>query len=217
MRHLSICRHGLFKRLERKPFCYTRVHNFLWYQSIWFTAVLGGNDFLWLLLSLIVFHICVCDDKKSEILLMCSGAAIGVTGDSLLTHAGFFAFESVPGYFPVPLWLLAIWLGFCGTLRNSLKFMADRPILMTIAAGIFAPLIYSSAMRLGAVEFPLGHLITALLVSSSWILVISILLSFNIILSVNDKSIMHEEENSTLPKFNIASIANRCTKIHTGD
>jgi hypothetical protein len=57
-----------------------------------------------------------------------------------------------------------------------MSFMAARPRLMTLAAGIFAPLTYFAAARLGAVTFPLGAAPTALVVALSWLFLTPLLL-----------------------------------------
>jgi hypothetical protein len=40
-----------------KMLTYTKIHNALMYQAIWFTAVLGTKDYHWLLAMLLVLHL----------------------------------------------------------------------------------------------------------------------------------------------------------------
>lgn len=147
---------------------YSRLLNFAGYQLLWFTAVLGGSDYLPLLGLLLMAHLWLAGWRRSEVLLMSSVALLGASVDSLLTTAGYFAFPEAPGVLPVPLWLLGIWLGFAGTLRHSMTPLVSRPRLMTLATTVFAPLTYLAAQRLGAVQFPLGNLPTAIAVGLSW-------------------------------------------------
>lgn len=149
-------------------FSYNKIHNYVLYQSIWLLAIFGGTAYEWLLAMLIGLHLLLCGDWKVEAKIMILGAAIGLAVDTLLTIRGVFVFMPSPEVLPVPLWLAAIWFGFIGTLRHSLSFMLKRPVLMTLAAGILAPLSYLAAMRFGAVEFPYGSTTTFTVVSISW-------------------------------------------------
>ncbi len=155
---------------------YKNWHNFVWFQSIWFLAILAGGQFEWLLALLIVGHLYLCKDWITELRVMLSCAAIGVSIDGTLTWFGVFVFTPSPELTLIPLWLVAIWFGFVGTLRHSLRFMTTKPLLMTIASGISAPLSYLAAMRFDAVEFPLGIWPTAIIVSVAWMLMMPIFL-----------------------------------------
>ena len=153
------------------------IANILWYQSIWFTAVLGGVSLQPVLALMLLSHLAASTDWKTEAKVMLSCASPGIIMDTFLASQGVYLFEPIPAYLPIPLWLAAIWLGFAGTLRNAMQFMVSRPGLMTVAAGCCAPVIYASASRLGAVEFPLGKWDTALLISLQWMLVVPIMIA----------------------------------------
>jgi hypothetical protein len=152
-----------------RPRRYSLLLNFAWYQLLWFCAVLGGDLVTWLLLPMLLAHLLQVDDWRGELLLMLAVAGLGGTFDAVLTAAGYFAFDPAPAVLPIPLWLVAIWMGFAGTLRHSMRFMVSHPRVMTLAAGCFAPLTYMAAGRLGAVDFPLGPAPTAVAVGLSWL------------------------------------------------
>ena len=143
--------------------------NFVWYQSLWLTAVAGGPKIIAALLLLLVAHLLGVECWRSELGLMLGCALPGCFVDSLLAHLGVFVFSPAPALMPIPLWLIAIWLGFAGTLRGSLSWLSGRPLLMAILAGIGAPLAYLGAARLGAVSFPLGMYRTSVIVGAVWI------------------------------------------------
>lgn len=147
---------------------YSRLLNFAWYQLLWFTAILGGSAFAPLLFLLLVLHLSLIARKGAEVLLLLGAAVIGVAFDGLLAGVGFYAFNEGTGMLPIPLWLVAIWMGFAGTLRSSMSFMAARPRLMTLAATVLAPVTYLGAERLGAVTFSLGAAPTAVVIGLSW-------------------------------------------------
>lgn len=148
---------------------YNKLVNAVWYQLIWLTAVLGTHQYEWLIVALITLHLWWSADARNEGLLMVVCAAIGCSVDSTFTALGVFQFDGAERILPIPFWLVGIWLGFIGTLRNSLSFMVQRPVLMTLAAGVFAPLSYSTAMRFDAVVFPYGTLHTMLVIGVSWV------------------------------------------------
>ncbi len=152
------------------------VLNFAWFQLIWFTAVLGGNAVEAVLAVAIALHIWLAPRRTHELLLVSAVALLGASVDSLLAVAGLFVFDSA-GPLPIPLWHVAIWIGFAGTLRHSMRFMVDQPRLLLIAAAVFAPLSYVAAERLGAVVFPLGELFTAAVVGMVWVLLVPVLIA----------------------------------------
>ncbi len=142
--------------------------NFAGYQSLWFIAILGGQSFEWVLLLLILLHLTLCNDWKTETKIILSCAAIGISIDSAFALQGLYQFSEEPNYLPIPLWLVGIWLGFISTLRHSLDFMRKKPLLMTMSAGLSAPLTYMAGMRLGAVEFPLGTPLSLMCIGLAW-------------------------------------------------
>jgi hypothetical protein len=158
---------------------YNPLYNFIWFQLIWFTSVLGGDNWITALVTMLLFHLLIVDDIKAELQLMITGAAIGITIDNLLTYHGIYLFNEQRALMDFPLWMMAIWLGFCGTIRHSMKFMTARPFVMIIAAAIFAPLSYAAANRLGAVEFPMGNIYTAMITGFSWMVITAFLLFLN--------------------------------------
>lgn len=156
-----------------------RLGNLLWYQCIWFTAVLGGDAWLGLGLTLLVVHLWWVDDWREQALLMLAAAALGGGVDLLVAGAGYYRFAPATTFGATPLWLFLIWMGFAGTLRHSMAWLADRPRLMTTAALLGAPMAYISAARFGAVSFPSGTLSTGLITALSWLCVLPLLLTLN--------------------------------------
>ena len=155
-----------------KPFSlnfnYRLVLNFFWYQTIWFSAILGGEQFEPAIALLIILHLLHSQDRKAELMTMLPCAAIGISVDSFLSWQGLFLFNPAPELLPIPLWLVGIWFGFAGILRHSLNYFVSRPALATCAGAVFAPLTYFAAARLGAVSFGLPDSISALVIGVVW-------------------------------------------------
>jgi len=102
--------------------CRNRL-NLMFFQSLWFAAVLGRESLLWLLVLLLTAHALVCTNRKTglKVMLLCAGLGSGV--DIVLTLTGIFVFSPPPTVLPIPIWLTALWLGFAATLRHSLSYL----------------------------------------------------------------------------------------------
>ncbi len=155
---------------------YPKWLNFLWFQCIWFVAILGREQTQWLLLALLFVHLALFKDWKTETKLMLLCGSVGVLLDSLFAWHGVFNFAEPTTLLPIPVWLVAIWLGFAGTLRHSLSYLLPHPVLAMLGAGVAAPLSYFAGMRLGAVEFGLGDWQAAILIGAAWIGIMPLLI-----------------------------------------
>lgn len=153
---------------------YSKFLNFVWYQGVWFTAILGREDYEWLLAALIAVHLLMCPDWRKETRLMAMCAALGIAADSALTLNGLYIFDPAPEVMPIPLWLMGLWLGFAGTLNHSLSYLVARPKLASVAALVAAPFSYFAGARFGAVTFALDPLPTAMTIGITWAFLIAI-------------------------------------------
>lgn len=134
------------------------IINFILFQAAWFACVLGAaNAMPWLGVGVtaiaIAWHLYQAKPAKPEILLMLIALVIGATFDqSMLSyhlieyvHHGWSA--SI-----VPVWILALWLGFVTALNVSLRWMHGRTLVAILFGAIGGPLAYLSASKLGAVS-----------------------------------------------------------------
>ena len=145
--------------------------NLVLYQTLWFIAVLGREQWAWSLPILLAVHLYLCRDRRRELLIMAVGSLVGSAVDCVLTLSGVFVFSPSPVFLPIPLWLVAIWLSFTGTLRHALAYLVARAVLFVLLAGTLAPLSYLAAAKLGAVELPYGLLDTYLILAPVWALI----------------------------------------------
>ncbi|MEM7364538.1 MAG: DUF2878 domain-containing protein [Pseudomonadota bacterium] len=156
---------GVFSEGDRT---YPLWMNFLWYQTIWFVAVLGGETAVPVVGLMLLLHLIWAPNRNSELWFMTIVAGIGITIDSIVTLVGIMQFAENSGPLPIPLWLTCIWLAFAGTLRHSMNFVMARPSLAIVLGLIFAPLTYIAGERLGAVEFSYSITHTALVLGMCW-------------------------------------------------
>jgi hypothetical protein len=146
--------------------------NALWFQATWFCAVLGRDALLPLTAGMILLHLALSRDLKSELFQLSAVALVGITVDASLSAGGFYLFED--GVL-VPLWLCCLWLAFATTLRRSLAFFGPRPALTALAGAVVLPFNYLVGARLGAVEFGHALPLTFVVVGLVWALLLPLL------------------------------------------
>ena len=95
-------------------FRYSKLLNFAWYQLLWFVAVMWGDTLAWLLLVLLLMHLASVSSVRSELQVVVPVALLGCVIDGLIAAAGYYVFDPAPQLLPIPVWLIAIWLGFAG-------------------------------------------------------------------------------------------------------
>ncbi len=93
--------------------------NAVLYQTIWFIAILGGTRYLWCGLILLGVHFSLSSKRKADALLMLSVLMIGLMVDGVLKYSGFFSFSR--DQFPLPLWLMLIWVAFATFTTSQLE------------------------------------------------------------------------------------------------
>ena len=68
---------------------------------------------------------------------------LGFVVDSIYAASGMISYASPwPSDTFAPAWILALWIAFALTLRHSLRWMTERPVLGAILGGIFGPVSY---------------------------------------------------------------------------
>jgi len=152
---------------------YNNIINAVWYQALWFTAILGQTTYEWALALLLVLHLFLVPNWRRELKVMLACGLVGITADSTLTYFGVYVFTPNPSLLgaalPIPFWLMTIWLGFAGTLLHSFSFFMTRPILGTLIVAAVAPFSYMAGVRFGAVGFGPEAPIAMLIIGTVWL------------------------------------------------
>ena len=91
---------------------YSLIYNVVLFQLLWFTAVLGANQYLLVVALLLVLHWCWCSNRRAELFLLLTAATAGIICDSIMALAGVYVFASGTQTLPIPWWLIGLWLGF---------------------------------------------------------------------------------------------------------
>lgn len=125
--------------------------NVLIYQAIWLLCVLGGNKGAYGAILLLFIHLIVSDRRRADMSSMVLLLFTGILIDGTLHYIGFFSFTS--SGFPIPFWLMTIWLGLAITPHHCLAWLQHKPFVSMIFGALGGPAAYWAGGRLGAAVF----------------------------------------------------------------
>ena len=132
------------------------------FQLLWFSAVIGGNEWLIIPLTLIALHFIFSPSRGGDWRVI-PIALIGMSADAVLTWAGVFAFDSFP------YWLGLLWIGFVLTLGHSMAWLRKIPVALLVPMGALAGTAsYLAGWKLQAVDLPLGLTWSVVALSVLW-------------------------------------------------
>lgn len=140
--------------------------NVLFYQVIWFSCVLLGNSGALVALVVLPLHLAASGMVAADLKMIGFLFAVGLLVDGTLQQIGFFTFKQ-PG-FPIPIWLMAIWLGLAITPHHSLAWLKNRPLLSGLFGALGGPVAYWAGVRLGAASFSWPELQSLGLLALIW-------------------------------------------------
>ena len=137
-----------------------KLFNILGFQLCWWACVLGVKyDLAYIgpliMLLFIVLHLkYVSNNFNEEIVLLTFGLVSGLLVDGFFKFTG--TIEYLGGFENIliaPIWILAMWAGFCMTIRHSLGWLNKNLILQFILGFIFGPLSYIAGKKMGVLLF----------------------------------------------------------------
>lgn len=160
------------------------IINFVLFQLAWFCCVLGAAKAMpWLGVAataiILLWHFKMAKQAKPEALLLLISLAIGATFDQAMLSYGLIDYahhgwsNSI-----VPVWILALWLGFASTLNVSLRWMRNRYLIAIAFGAIGGPLAYLSATKLGALK--LQGTLSYIALSIGWATITPLLVAISI-------------------------------------
>jgi hypothetical protein len=135
------------------------VVNFVAFQVGWFACVLGAARGWPLVGPLVALAILApmawtAPSPRGFLLLLASGALVGLCWDSALSAVGLMQFNGGRLAPLAPLWIVALWMLFASTCNRSLRWLqASLPLAIGLAV-VAAPLSYLAGARLGALQLP---------------------------------------------------------------
>jgi hypothetical protein len=143
------------------------IRNLGVFQGLWFLLVLGGDAYAIFALGWFLFHY-VSYSEPQEKRLLPIYAVLGILMDGCLKAFGVYQFSN--DAWPIPLWLLALWLIFPTTLSHGLRWCWSGKLLILIASAFGAALTYVGGATLGDLEFPFGEPVTVMTLTACWAL-----------------------------------------------
>lgn len=138
-----------------------KVVNFVLFQLGWFACVLGAAwGYPWagpvFALVFVVVHLLLAARPGTELRMIGAVALLGCLIDSGQTLVGALVFpttEGGPRVGVLPLWMVALWVMFAGTMNCSLQWMQRRFLLALVLGAVSGPLCFLAGQRLGALQF----------------------------------------------------------------
>lgn len=157
---------------ENQRRLWPRVVNAVLFQLGWLACVLGGDAVAVGMLAAILFcHFGLVYRGEHEWRLIAIVGLLGVLCDSLLALAGVLVFDK-PSLGLIPVWLACLWLIFATTLRHSLAWLERRLWLAALLGALAGPSSYIAGARLADVGFASQPLLSPLLLSLIWALLL---------------------------------------------
>jgi len=133
------------------------------FNSYWLLAVLGQSHYQWLLVICLLG--CWWLYRGAWRFALILGTA-GILMDTVLSQLGLFQFQTAI----LPLWLVLLWLGFGSFVWVMRRTIAVYSYYVVIGiGGVGGMMSYLAGYRLGAVNWPLGIAITAMIVLVIWL------------------------------------------------
>ena len=172
------------------------VLNFIFFQLLWFSCVVGAGAYglNWLALaSLLPIGLLTWFSKTRRVDFAVASVALcaGLIIDNLWLTFGILSY---PGSTSVPIWIGVLWVGLGLTVNHSMVLLRDRTLLGSLVVGAFAPVTYLAGQRFGAVV--VQDLTLTPLISIVWFMVFFGMARFSLLLvGVNDTAVHSPEIN----------------------
>ena len=161
-----------------------KIFNILGFQIGWWVCALGAkNDLDYLgpiyMISFIIVHLIFFSEKKLEIILIISGIILGFFVDSSFKFLSILSYVPLDSSFLAPLWIIAMWAGFCATLNHSLSWLKGNNIISFLMGAIFGPLSYLAGQKMGIIYFLVSPFYALTILAIAWGISIPFLLWIN--------------------------------------
>lgn len=152
---------------------YPIVH-VVFYQVVWFAAVLGGASGLWWPAAVaagaqLILHFAVRPDRRQVALRLLLVALMGFAIDTALGLLGMCRYVGGPANGAIsPLWMVALWPTFASLLDDICAWLVPRMGLAVLLGALGGPLAYFGGSGFGALSFPNGTAVGLVAVGVTW-------------------------------------------------
>ena len=149
------------------------VGNFVLFQLLWFSAVLGAAaGWHWpaplALLALLMWtHVCG-GDLRADLRLVLLGLGTGLVFEVLLLATGLIRYQLQWWTALPPLWIVCLWSGFAQSFLYSLAWLRGRWPVAALLGGTGAVMSLFAGIRFGAAQPLQGEIPLLIFYGAAW-------------------------------------------------
>ena len=136
------------------------IFNILGFQLSWWACVLGvKNELPYLgpacMLLFLGIHFIYLKSNLLELKLVVAFAVFGTLVDTGIAISGLLSYNGLyaQNIILAPLWITAMWGGFCATVNHSLSWLKEKWVSSFMLGAIFGPLSYIAGEKFDAITF----------------------------------------------------------------
>ncbi|SHJ04120.1 Protein of unknown function [Malonomonas rubra DSM 5091] len=141
------------------------------FGAAWGYPLLGGG----LALLLVLVHLWLAQERRTEVRLIALAIALGILVDSSQQAFGLLSFKPDALGLWLPLWVFVIWAQFATLFHYALSWLVDRPLVAMLFGLVGGPLAYGGGIRLGAAEFGPNPTLSLIVLAVIWSLVVPLM------------------------------------------
>lgn len=144
----------------------TRLIHFFFFDLVWFLAVWGREDWLWLTaLCVALLYASAWRYLWARRIQLGALIVVGLAAEYLIVATGVLSFT---GTDHLPGWLILLWLGFAAMALVVFTWLHQRYILAFIAGVVFGPITYFAGVGLGAATLEAAPIVVGISYSLMW-------------------------------------------------
>jgi hypothetical protein len=145
----------------------------LWFQLLWFLAVIGRQQFELILgLSILLTLVVSIQHQQIHMRWLLAVMLIGIGLDSMNVYMGFYQFDTDF----IPTWLVGLWAIFAWYAYQLKQMLLKYSAWLVVpVSAIGAALSYFAGVKLGAVTWPLSFNVTVTVVLVEWLVLMGLI------------------------------------------
>ena len=162
------------------------IFNILGFQLSWWACVLGVKNGLPYLgpacmLLFLGIHFIYLKSNILELKLIIPFAVLGTLVDTGIAISGMLSYNGLyaQNIILAPLWITAMWGGFCATVNHSLSWLKEKLVSSFILGAIFGPLSYIAGEKFDAITFHSSLISICIVLAIIWGLSMSFIFFVN--------------------------------------
>lgn len=146
----------------------------VWFQSLWFLAVIGREHTHFMLaIAIVATLLWSARAKQIQWFWFIGFIILGLGVDTLNAELGLFQFAT--GW--LPLWLVLLWVIFIWYAYQMRSILIRFPIFIVSSVGALgAAGSYFAGLKLGAVQWPMHSGVTFAVVTLEWIVLFTLMI-----------------------------------------